>query len=207
MPKPRLEPTKPLDQNDFDVINSITAYYVNDLEQPDFVHVPYTTTLARAMCYLHYLDPSKSASASPVNGSRDAQYMWENIVAHGEGVTFGRKDVGALFRYNQGHHTSFVTVDYLLALPQRMNLTEVQLHEVEHLLHKVDRTLGITLPPLPAANNEDMKEALFALFMDEISDRPKFFYQNFIDAMARKGTTVDVANKDFQSFVAGLLKV
>lgn len=207
MPKPRLEPTNPLDQNDYDAINSITAYYVNDLEQPDFVYVPYTTTLTRAMCYLHYLDPSKSASASPVNGPRDAEYMWKNIVAHGEGVTFGRKDVGALFRYNLGHHTSFVTVEYLIALPQRMTLNEAQLHEVEHLLNKADRTLGIALPPLPAPKDDEMREALFGLFMDEISERPKFFYQNFVDAMARKGTPVDVVNKDFQSFVTNLLKV
>lgn len=39
------------------------------------------------------------------------------------------------------------------------------------------------------------KEALFALFTDEISERPKFFYQNFIDAMSRKGTPVNIANK------------
>lgn len=192
-----LSPEKPLSQLEFDAINAITAYYESDLEQADFVYVPHKYHMHSAMYFL------KSDAVYQAN----SQSMWKNIVSHGEGVDFGRKEVGALFRYRDGNYTSFVTTDYLMKLPQRMNLNAAQLHEIEHLLNKAERSLGYDISPLQAAQEDDMKEALFAMLLDAIEAHPKIFHQKFLDAMARKGTPVAVANKDFKTFVQGLLKV
>lgn len=192
-----LKPEKPLTQLEFDAINAITAYYESDLEQADFIYVPHKYHMHSAMYFL------KSDAVYQAN----SQSMWKNIVSHGEGVDFGRKEVGALFRYRDGNYTSFVTTEYLMKLPQRMNLTDAQLHEVERLLNKAETSLGYDLAPLPAAKDDDMKEALFALLLDAIEDHPKIYHQKFLDSMARKGAPVKVATKDFKALVQSLLKV
>jgi hypothetical protein len=191
-------PTQQLTLTEFDAIASIAAYYENHLEGPDFLYPPMTYSIFHAMTYL-------KSPAVPL--SINTRPIWSNIVEHGEGINFGRKDVGALFRYSRGNHTSFVTTEYLMNLPKRRNLTDAQLHEVEHLLNKADRTLGAALPSLPTATDQEMKDALFSLLMVEIEKKPRYYYQNFIDAMAQKGTPVDLANKDFKAMVTGLLKV
>lgn len=189
-------PSRPLSQIEIDAIASITAYYENrhngtGLLVPEILH------------YLPYA--GAFIQGTQVNTVHHSQW-WSCIVEHGEGVEFSRKDVGALFHYERGNYKSFITTEYLMKLAQTRNLNDAQLHEVEHLLNKAGRSLGMNLAPVPTATEADLKEALFTLILNEIEGRPKYFHQNFLDTLAQKGIPVDMKNADFHKFVQDNLK-
>lgn len=131
---------------------------------------------------------------------------FQPLIDAGEIIEFSRPDVGVLFRF-YGNFRAMVTKQYLLELPKRRKLSDSEILEVEHLLNKGGSTLGIELPVLPDATDDDIKEAFFDILKSQIAKNPIKLYREFTEIMARSGHPVDLKQKDFKKFAEEKLKL
>lgn len=131
---------------------------------------------------------------------------FSKLIEAGEIIEYTRSDVGVLFRF-YGNFRALVTKQYLLELPKRRKLSDSEILEVEHLLNKGGFTLGITLPVLSPATDDDIKEAFFEILKSQIAQNPLKLYREFTETMARNGHPVELKKKDFQKFAEEKLKL
>lgn len=128
------------------------------------------------------------------------------LIEAGEIIEFSRPDVGVLFQF-YGNFRAMVTKQYLLELPKRRKLSDPEILEVEHLLNKGGATLGIELPVLSPATDDDIKEAFFEVLKAQIARNPIKLYREFIETMARNGYPVELKQNDFKKFAEEKLKL
>jgi hypothetical protein len=131
---------------------------------------------------------------------------FRQLIDAGEIIEFSRPDVGVLFQF-YGNFRAMVTKQYLLELPKRRNLSDPEILEVEHLLNKGGSTLGIELPVLPVATDDDIKEAFFEILKSQIARNPIKLYREFTETMARNGHPIELKQKDFKKFAEENLKL
>ena len=124
----------------------------------------------------------------------------DELQERNEIIFYNRKDVGALIRFKGGNYPSCILVDYLIAATNKMNLDNAQINELERLLNKANRTLGVTLPPVPKPTDAEMQDALRHLMLEVIKSKPKHFHQRYLDALSAQGSPVEMNSKDFHEF-------
>lgn len=176
-----------LTQEDIDVRNMMSVYF-ESIDGDEYISASSEYDIYSAI---------RSIAVNYGNGMLKSL---RNLVDAGEVIEYTRRDVGGLFRYINGNHHAYVTVSYLLVLPYRRKLNDAQLHEVEHLLRKVDRTLGMDLPTLPDPTDADIKEAFASIVRERMMANPVRFYRDFTETMTRNGTPINLKQKDFKKF-------
>jgi hypothetical protein len=119
-------------------------------------------------------------------------------------ITYTKKEVGSLIRFDGGAPDSegMILADYLETEASKMSLNDAQIVELEYLLNKVGKTLGITIPSVPLPTEEDMRVVLFELALEAMKAKPKHFHQKFLDRMLAKGAPASINYKDFQKYLA-----
>lgn len=130
----------------------------------------------------------------------------EVLKERGEIIFYNRKDVGALIRFNGGNFQSCILTDYLVSTTSTMNLDNAQINELERLLNKANRSLNISLPPVPAPTDQEMEDTLLEMALETIRSKPQHFHQKYLDSLAARGTPVAALNKkDFHIFAEKIL--
>lgn len=121
-------------------------------------------------------------------------------------VVYRKREVGSLIRFESGTPgtvESMALVDYLHRIPSMMTLNNAQIVELELLLNKAGRTLGIDLPDVRPATEEEKLEALteLGLPLATIQAKPRYSHAKFMDMMKAKGIPVAMTPKEFVAFV------
>lgn len=131
----------------------------------------------------------------------------ENYLRESEKVVVYRKrEVGSLIRFESGTPGTvegMALVDYLRRIPAVMTLNNAQTVELELLLNKAGQTLGIDLPDVRPATEEEKLEALteLGLPLATIQAKPRYSHAKFMDMMKAKGIPVTMTPKEFVAFV------
>lgn len=183
----------PLSSEDQRIIREITEH-LETQETPDFIRPSPQVNLPNGAWFLQ-------------GGELGIGFAdFTSLIEAGEIIEFSRPDVGVLFRF-YGNFRAMVTKKYLLELPKRRKLSDPEILEVEHLLKKGGSTLGIELPVLPSATDDDIKEAFFEILKRQIERNPIKLYREFTETMARNGHPVELKQRDFKKFAEEKLKL
>lgn len=121
-------------------------------------------------------------------------------------VLYQKREVGSLIRFGSGTvgtADGMALVDYLRRIPSMMTLNNAQVVELESLLNKAGQTLGIDLPDVRPATEEEKLATLeeLALPLESIQAKPRASHTKFLDLMKAKGTPVIMTPKEFTAFV------
>lgn len=121
-------------------------------------------------------------------------------------VVYQKREVGSLIRFESGTvgtADGMALVDYLIKVPSMMTLNNAQIVELELLLNKAGETLGIDLPDVCAATEEEKVATLeeLELPLESILAKPRAPHAKFIDMMKAKGIPVMMTPKEFIEFV------
>lgn len=127
-----------------------------------------------------------------------------------EVVKYQKHEVGSLIRFESsavGSADGMAPIGYLLKVPALMSLNNAQLRELELILQKAGKTLGVELPTVPAATDAEKAAALdeLGLPLPSIYAKPRPAYEKFREIMKVKGTPVNMTPKEFVAFVKSLL--
>lgn len=117
-------------------------------------------------------------------------------------IAYSPKDVGSLILPGDG----LITADVLMQTTRKMSLNNAQVHELEHLLGIIGRSLGISLPPVPLPTDEEKYEAIKHLTLADLTKHPRKHYKIFIEKMLRDGTPAKMNIKEFHEFANNVLK-
>lgn len=125
-------------------------------------------------------------------------------------ILYQKHEVGSLIRFESsavGSADGMALVDYLVKVPMLMNLNDAQIIELEFLLNKTGKTLGIELPAAQPATDEEKVTALarLGLPLASIYAKPRPSYEKFMEMMKANGTPVNMSPKEFVAFVKSLL--
>lgn len=120
-------------------------------------------------------------------------------------VVFPKKEVGSLFVFTPGTVgtiEAIALVDYLLKIPSMMSLNNAQIVELELLLNKAGKSLGIPMPHVRPATYEEMVAGLhkIGLTLESLRAKPRAFYNRFVDVMKAEGIPVSMKSKEFLPF-------
>lgn len=127
-------------------------------------------------------------------------FMVENKLA----IWVDNKEIGTLFnkrRYSQ----CFIPVALLKKIASNQVLKPAQMHELERLLNKAEETMGVDLPPLPVANDQDLEKALIQLSREIILSKPRAYRQKFLDQLMLNGTPTTMNEAQFKAAVERLM--
>jgi hypothetical protein len=91
-------------------------------------------------------------------------------------------------------------VDYLHKIPSMMTLNEAQIVELEQLLNKAGDTLGMSVPFVPPATEEEKVAVLQKLALSVLQTKPKVHYQKYLDMMKAAGKPVTMTQQEFLQF-------
>lgn len=116
-------------------------------------------------------------------------------------IPYSPKEVGSLIRMGEG----LIAVDVLLKEVQKMNLNNAQIHELERLLNKVNRSLNIKLPDVRLPSDEEKYEAIKHLTMADLKKHPRKYYNTFLEDMLIAGTPANMTIKQFNEFAGKVL--
>jgi hypothetical protein len=121
-------------------------------------------------------------------------------------VVYRKREVGSLIRFESGTPGTvegMALVDYLHRIPSMMDLNNAQIVELEFLLNRAGETLGIDLPVVRAATEEEKTATLreLGLPLASIQAKPRYSHAKFMDMMKAKGTPVTMTPKEFVAFV------
>lgn len=125
-------------------------------------------------------------------------------------ILYQKHEVGSLMRFETGAVGSadgMALLDYLLTVPALMTLNNAQLNELESLLNKAGKSLGIELPTVSAATDAEKIAALAELGLPllAIYAKPRPSYEKFREILKTKGTPANMTPKEFVAFVKSLL--
>jgi hypothetical protein len=125
-------------------------------------------------------------------------------------ILYQKHEVGSLIRFESsavGSADGMALVDYLVKVPSLMSLNNAQILELESLLNKAGKTLGIQLPAARVATDEEKIAALdeLGLPLPSIYTKPRPSYEKFMEILKAKGTPVTMTPKEFAAFVKSLL--
>lgn len=127
-----------------------------------------------------------------------------------EVILYQKHEVGSLIRFESsavGSADGMALIDYLFKVPTLMRLNNAQIRELESLLQKAGKTLGIDLPTVRDATDADKAAALAELDvpLSSIYAKPRPAYEKFREIMKIKGTPVTMTPKEFVAFVKSLM--
>lgn len=124
-------------------------------------------------------------------------------------VSYQKREVGSLIRFEgkvAGTADGIALVDYLVKVPALMTLNSAQIVELEFLLNRAGTTLGIKLPKVRPATEEEKVATLeeLGLPLTVIQAKPRPAYEKFKDLMKAKGIPVNMTPKEFAAFIDSL---
>ena len=125
-------------------------------------------------------------------------------------ILYQKHEVGSLIRFESGAVGSadgMALLDYLLKVPTLMTLNNAQVNELEFLLNKAGKSLGVELPTVRAATDEEQVAALTELGLPlmVIYAKPRPAYEKFREILKRRGTPVTMTPKEFVAFLRSLM--
>lgn len=114
------------------------------------------------------------------------------------------KEVGALF-HKRMYSQFFIPVALLKKIAENNILKPAQMHELERLLNKADETLGVDLPTLPVADDNELQKALMEMSRDIILAKPRAYRQKFLDQLTLNGSPTKMNEAEFKAAVERLM--
>lgn len=124
-----------------------------------------------------------------------------------EVVVYRKTEVGSLMRFTDaaiaGTTEAIASIAYIAQIPSMMDLNNAQVVELEMLLNKAGKTLGIDLPVVRPATEDEKIAALEELDLPlaSIHAKPRASHAKFTDIMKAKGTPAKMTPKEFVAFV------
>jgi hypothetical protein len=153
-----------------------------------------------------YMDHAPELEPSFAESIGTALVLETYLRASDKVVVYQKREVGSLIRFESGTAGTIdgmALVDYLVKVPAMMNLNNAQIVELEFLLNKAGVTLGIDLPDVRPATEEEKLAALteLELPLTSIQAKPRASHAKFMDMMKAKGIPVSMTPKEFAAFV------
>lgn len=124
------------------------------------------------------------------------------IAASDNVIEYKRSEVGSLIRYETSSTVEgIILVDYLEKAASQMTLNNAQIVELERLLNKAGKSLGVTLPSVPTPTFEEQREVILHMALEALQAKPKHFHQKFQERMLAAGTPVVIDYKEFKDYL------
>lgn len=129
----------------------------------------------------------------------------------GRVIIYRKAEVGSLMRFTDsaiaGTTEAIAPIAYLAEIPSMMDLNNAQIVELELLLNKTGKTLGIDLPIVRPATEDEKVATLEELNLPlaSIHAKPRASHAKFMDMLKAKGTPVSMTPKEFLAFVESRL--
>lgn len=133
--------------------------------------------------------------------------LWIHLMNHPDLITFKADEVGSLIRFDHydKNDEGVIPVNVLWDETRNMELNPAQLHELEKLLNKAGRSLGIELLPVPEATEQEKFDLVSRYGLDYIKKKPRRSYVEFLNDMLIAGTPVSIEYKEFHKYAEKVL--